>query len=86
WADPTYYWHYNNPDFQKLIAQADQTLDQTQYVDLMKQAAKILSTDAAGDFLWLLPSIIIATPDISGIPANAVTESFDLTAIASKSG
>jgi len=86
WADPTYYWHYNNPDFQNLISQADQTLDQTQYVDLMKQAAKILSTDAAGDFLWLLPSIIIATPDISGIPANAVTESFDLTTIASKSG
>ena len=86
WADPTYYWHYNNTDFQNLITQADQTVDQTQYVDLMKQAAKILATDAAGDFLWLLPSIVIATPDISGIPANAVTESFDLTTVASKSG
>jgi len=86
WADPTYYWHYDNPDFQNLIAQADKTLDQTQYIDLMKQAAKILATDAAGDFLWLLPSIVIATTDISGIPANAVTESFDLTTIASKSG
>jgi len=86
WADPTYYWHYNNTQFQNLIAQADATLDQTQYVAVMKQAAQILATDAAGDFLWLLPSIVIATPDISGIPANAVTESFDLTTIASKSG
>lgn len=86
WADPAYYWHYDNPQFQSLITEADSTLDQAQSVALMKQAAQILATDAAGDFLWLLPSIVIATPGISGIPANAVTQSFDLTTIASKSG
>ena len=86
WADPKYYWHYGNPQFQDLITKADQTLDQDSYINLMQQAAKILADDAAGDFLWLLPSLVVATPDITGIPANAVTESFDLTAIASKSG
>ena len=86
WADPSYYWHYDNKDFQSLITQADQAVDQDQYIDLMKQAARILSTDAAGDFLWLLPSLIIATTNITGIPANAVTMSFDLTTIASRAG
>jgi len=86
WADPAYYWHYDNSDFKNLIATADQTLDQAQYVSQMQQAAKLLATDAAGDFLWLLPSLIVAPPTITGIPANAVTESFDLTAIASKNG
>ena len=86
WADPKYYWHYDNPEFQALIAKADQAIDQTEYISLMQQAAKILADDAAGDFLWLLPSLVVATPDITGIPANAIAESFDLTAIASKSG
>ena len=85
WADPTYYWHYDNPDFQQLIAQADQA-SPDQQIDLMKQAAKLLATDAAGDFLWLLPSLIVATPDLSGIPQNAVTSSFDLTTIMSNHG
>ncbi|MCL2782937.1 MAG: ABC transporter substrate-binding protein [Propionibacteriaceae bacterium] len=85
WADPTYYWHYNNPDFQALIAQADKASadDET---DLMKQAARLLATDAAGDFLWLLPSLVVAAPDLTGIPENAISLSFDLTNIASKNG
>ena len=86
WADPQYYWHYDNAEFQALIAKADQAPDQDEYVSLMQQAAKMLADDAAGDFLWLLPSLVVAKPDITGIPANAVTESFDLTSIASKSG
>ena len=86
WADPTYYWHYSNADFQSLIQRADAATDQTQYVDLMKQAARLLATDAAADFLWLLPSLMIATPDVTGLPANAVTMSFDLTTIATKGG
>jgi len=83
WADPTYYWHYNNPDFQKLIKQAD-AANSSDQITFMQQAARLLATDAAGDFLWLLPSLVVATPNLTGIPQNAVTESFDLTTIVSK--
>ncbi|MCL1841125.1 MAG: ABC transporter substrate-binding protein [Propionibacteriaceae bacterium] len=83
WADPTYYWHYNNADFQKLVAQADQATPEDQ-VTMMEQAAKMLSDDAAADFLWLMPSIVIATPDLTGIPKNQIGLSFDLTTIASR--
>ena len=85
WADPTYYWHYDNPDFQTLIASAD-TASPDDEVKLMKQAAQMLATDVPGDFLWLLPSLIVATPDLTGIPANAISLSFDLTNITSKNG
>ena len=85
WADPTYYWHYNNPDFQKLIADAD-TATADDQVKLMKEAAKLLATDVPGDFLWLLPSLIVATPNLTGIPQNAISLSFDLTNIAMKNG
>ncbi|GAB2495250.1 ABC transporter substrate-binding protein [Luteococcus sediminum] len=82
-ADPAYYWHYDNPDFQKLIAQADKA-DDEQSVELMKQAARTLSDDAAADFLWLFPHIVVTKADISGVPANATSESFDLTTVASR--
>ncbi|WP_206678143.1 hypothetical protein, partial [Salmonella enterica] len=46
----------------------------------MRKAAEIISTDAAADFLFLLPNLVVADADIQGIPTNAVTEGFDLTA------
>ncbi|MCL2316107.1 MAG: ABC transporter substrate-binding protein, partial [Actinomycetia bacterium] len=85
WADPSYYWHYDNPQFQQLISQADQASPADQ-VTLMQQAAQILSDDAAGSFLWLMPNLIVATPDLTGLPANQVGYSFDVTTIASKNG
>lgn len=83
WADKDYYWHYDNPTFNKLIAEADQA-DNAQFVALMKQAAKILTTDAAGDFLFLFPHISICDADISGIAPNETSASFDLTNLASR--
>ncbi|MGO4955787.1 ABC transporter substrate-binding protein [Luteococcus sp. Sow4_B9] len=84
-ADPDYYWHYDNPAFAKLVEQADQA-DDAQQVALMKQAGKMLSTDAAANFLWLFPRIAVTTADITGMPANATSSSFDLTTLASRNG
>ena len=44
----------------------------------------MLSDDAAADWLFLLPNIIIATNDISGIQANQISLSFDLTKLAAR--
>ena len=84
WADKNYYWHYDNPEFNKLIASADQAPTDAEFIALMKQAARILTTDAAGDFLFLFPHIAICDADISGITPNQVTSSFDLTTLASR--
>lgn len=81
WADPTYYWHYNNPQFQQLIAAADTATTQAQEVALMKQAARILSDDAAADFLWLLPNLVVTKADVTGVETNAASLSFDMTAV-----
>lgn len=83
WADPKYYWHYDNPEFQSLISQADQGTEE-QYVSLMEQAAKLLADDAAADWLFLLPNLVVTTPGISGVGKNATSLSFDLTTIAAR--
>lgn len=84
-ADPSYYWHYDNADFQRLIREADEG-PAAEETDKMKQAASILSEDAAADFLWLLPQIAVTTPDISGFPENQTSLSIDLTTLASSKG
>ncbi len=83
-AKPDYYWHYDNKQFQQLIAQAD-AAPPAQFDGLMKQAAKLLADDAAANWLWLMPNLLVARVGLSGIPANASSLSFDLTTIASKS-
>lgn len=83
WADPSYYWHYDNADFQKLIEQA-QTGPSDEQVGLMKKAAELLATDAAADFLYLLANLVVTDADLSGVAKNLTSDSFDLTTISSK--
>ncbi|WP_214316816.1 ABC transporter substrate-binding protein [Nonomuraea sediminis] len=80
-ADKSYYFHYDNPQFGKLLAQADEGSEQQQ-VDDLKQAAKLLSDDAAADWLFLFPNLIVAKKDVTGLPKNAIAESFDFTGLA----
>jgi peptide/nickel transport system substrate-binding protein len=77
-GDPTYYTRYDNPRFRSLLAKADQATPEKQ-VALMKQAARLLSEDAAGEFLFVLPNLMVADSDITGLPKNAISESFDVT-------
>lgn len=83
WADPHYYWHYDNPGFQALVDQADRGSDAEQVASL-KAAATLLSSDAAADFLFLLPNLVVSKPEISGVPANQTGMSFDLSTVAAK--
>ncbi|GAA1639807.1 ABC transporter substrate-binding protein [Nonomuraea maheshkhaliensis] len=80
-ADKSYYFRYDNPEFGKLLAAADEGTEQEQTDDL-KQAAKLLSDDAAADWLFLFPNLIVAKKGVTGLPKNAIAESFDFTALA----
>ncbi|MGJ6979421.1 ABC transporter substrate-binding protein [Aestuariimicrobium soli] len=83
WANPEYYWHYDNAQFQTLIAEADAS-DEQGAIEKYKEAATILADDAAADFLFLLPNLIVTKPDIHGVSPNATALSFDLTTVTSK--
>lgn len=83
-AAPGNYWNYENPKFNELIQNADRATE-AQQIDDLKAAAKLLADDAAADWLFLLPNIIITTPEISGIQANQISLAFDLTTLAARS-
>ena len=74
-ANPAYYTSYDNPVVQKLIGEADAGSPEDQ-ISKMKEAATVISQDAAADFLFLLPNLIVAKNGIEGLPENAIGEAF----------
>ncbi len=80
-GDPDYYTTYGIPEVQALFDEADAGTEEEQ-IAKMKEAAALISKDAAADFLFVLPNLIVADPDITGLPENALTTSFDLSALA----
>ena len=48
----------------------------------MKKAARRCRENAAADWLFLLPNLIVAEKGITGLPKNAISESFDLSSLA----
>jgi peptide/nickel transport system substrate-binding protein len=79
--NPTYYTRYNDPALQQYLAAADAG-DEAAQLDNMKKAARRISEQAAGDWLFLLPNLIVADKNLTGLPQNAITENFDLSRLA----
>ncbi|HET7304652.1 MAG TPA: ABC transporter substrate-binding protein [Segeticoccus sp.] len=77
-GNPDYYIRYDSKAVQRDIAEADRGTEQQQVAD-MKKAARQISADAASDFLFLLPNLMVAEKGITGLPKNAISESFDLS-------
>ncbi len=75
-----YYTKYVDEEFSAALQAADTGTEEEQ-VEHMAEAARILSQDAAADFLFLQPNLIVAKPGVTGLPENAISESFDLSTL-----
>lgn len=76
----TFYTRYDSPAFRALLKKADEGTPQEQ-VTSMRAAARLLSKDAAADWLFMLPNLMVADKEITGLPVNYVSESLDLTGL-----
>lgn len=79
-ADPKYYFRYHDPRFTGLVDAADRGTPAQQTTDL-RAAAGLLADDAAADWLFLLPNLVVTTAQVEGVPQNATTLSFDLSTV-----
>lgn len=70
WADPDYYYGYDSPEVQKLYQQSIEATDAAEQDELLKQAARIVSEDAAAD--WLLNYRVTTAFDkgVTNFPLN----------------
>ena len=81
YARPDYYFQYDNPEFQALMATLTQTSDPAKRTELLQQAQQIIATDAVNGYLFQLASLGVAKAGLEGLWENAPTQAVDLTAV-----
>lgn len=70
WADPEYYYNYDNPEVQDLYAQALAATDDAARDDLLRQAARMVSEDAPADWLFNYRITTAWVNGVQGFPVN----------------
>ena len=70
WANPDYYFTYDNPEVQACTPQSLAATDEAEAADLLAQAARIVSEDAAADWLYNGASVVAVGTNITGMPVD----------------
>lgn len=70
WADPTYYYNYDNTEVQRLYAQAIAATSDDSRDELLAKAAKLVSEDAPADWLFNYRVTTVWAKGVAGFPVN----------------
>ncbi|GAA4485026.1 ABC transporter substrate-binding protein [Microbacterium panaciterrae] len=80
-ANPAYYFGYDNPEVQKLYTQSQTELDPKKSADLLSQAAAIVAKDAAADWLYEDRTLTAVRPGVNGFPKDSINSRLDLRGV-----
>ena len=81
YANPDYYYQYDNPAFQELMATLNATTDPDVRTNLMAKAQEIIAGDAVNGYLFQLAQLSVAKAEVQGLWVNAPTQATDLTGV-----
>ena len=81
YARPTYYFQYDNPEFQKLIDDLALENDPAKRSEMLKTAQTTISEDYVNGYLFQLALTSVVNSKLNGIWANAPTQALDLTGV-----
>ncbi|UOA25440.1 ABC transporter substrate-binding protein [Pseudosulfitobacter sp. DSM 107133] len=81
YANPDYYFQYNNPDFQALMTKLNSTTDPDMRTQLLGDAQRMISEDYVNGYLFQLAALSVAKAEVQGLWANAPTQATDLTGV-----
>lgn len=80
-ANPDYYFGYDNAEVQSLYQEALTELDADASAELLAEAARIVSEDHAADWLYNGTTLTALTPGISGFPEESINSRIDLAGV-----
>ncbi|ROP60639.1 ABC transporter substrate-binding protein [Curtobacterium sp. PhB115] len=86
WANPEYYFGYDNAEVQALYAESVAATSESEKAEALKKAAKIVSEDAAGEWLYTSTSITAVRKGVTGVPFDGTNSRLDLSGLAVSSG
>ncbi|WP_420963308.1 ABC transporter substrate-binding protein [Brucella sp. IR073] len=81
YGNPDFYWGYNNPEVVDLIKQAEESATTDEQTAKLKQANTIIAEDAASNWLYLYPQIVVAAKSVTGYPVNGLNSQFFVSGI-----
>lgn len=84
YANPEYYFQYDNPEFQTLMTTLNETTDPDARMALMGDAQRIISGDYVNGYLFQLAALTVAKEGVQGLWSNAPTAATDLTVVSWK--
>ena len=80
-ANPDYYFGYDNAEVQELYQRALTELDPKESAALLAEAARIVSEDHAADWLYNGTTLTALAPGISGFPEESINSRIDLAGV-----
>ncbi|MEV8218989.1 ABC transporter substrate-binding protein [Microbacterium sp. NPDC077391] len=80
-ANPDYYFGYDDAEVQKLYAQSQTETDPKKSAELLKKAARIVSEDHAADWLYNGATLTAHTAAVSGFPTDSINSRIDLAGV-----
>jgi peptide/nickel transport system substrate-binding protein len=81
WANPEYYFAYNNATVQDLYAKSQVATSDSESADLLSKAAEIVSQDAAADWLVNFRQVVAARPGVTGFPTAQINTRLDFAKV-----
>jgi peptide/nickel transport system substrate-binding protein len=76
YGNPDFYWGYNNPEVVELIGNAEAAATTDEQTDLLRQANEQIAEDAASNWLYLYPQIVVSAANVTGYPINGLNSQF----------
>lgn len=85
YANPDFYWQYDNAEVQELKIQSDEASTDEEQVELIHQLSGILAEEAPSAWLFQAPQIRIARAGVTGYSPNKNAEPFYVADIVKES-
>ncbi|WP_248305187.1 ABC transporter substrate-binding protein [Devosia sp. 1566] len=76
YGNPEFYWGYNNPEVVELIASAEAAASEAEQTQKLTEANRIIAEDAASNWLYLYPQIVVSAANVTGYPTNGLNAQF----------
>lgn len=81
YGNPDFYWGYDNPAVTTLINEAETAATEEDHTAKLREANRIITEDAASNWFFLYPQIVISTANVTGYPVNGLNSQFFLRGI-----
>lgn len=76
YGNPDFYWGYNNPKVVDLIKASEEAKTVDEQTEKLKEANIQIAEDAASNWLYLYPQIVVSKKSVTGYPLNGLNSQF----------